>query len=399
MTRELFLFPGDDGAPMSWALVEGAGGRVRFGSADDKAPPRADRVVLVAPGSDVASHVVDLPAKSERQARAAAPFAVEDEIGQSLEEVVVTLAARNGDARRRAVAVVARDRLEAWRDEARALGLEPADIIPDYALTPAPAGAFGVLDLGDQVLARAGQTGFSVDAEHASVVIAAFLDARPDITQVHAWTDREEALLPPEASRALDRTIEPQPRDEALARLLSVGLAQGAPLRLDAQTSGGGLDIDWKRWRVTAAVAALTLVGYLAMLALETSSLREASREARAEGEALVLEAFPDIGRVVNPRAQLASRLQTAGGSGSLVFLDLSQLLAESVEEAGGIEVESVRFDEARPEVEAGLIYSAYADIERLREAVTARGGVLEEGGARQSGGRIAGDVVLRRPR
>lgn len=399
MTRDLFLFPGEDGAPMSWALVPSSGGRVRFGAGGDDAPPNADRVVLVAPGADVASHIIDLPAKSERQARAAAPFAVEDEIAQSLDDVVVTLAARNGDARRRAVAVVARDRLEAWRTEARALGLEPADIIPDYALTPAPAGALGVLDLGDRVLARAGQTGFAVDAQHAAVVLGAFLDAHPDITQLHAWTDRDEALLPPDAARRLERVIEPRPRDEDLARLLSAGLAAGAPLRLDAQTRTGGLDVDWKRWRVTAVIAALALIGYLAMLSLETASLRQAAREARAEGEALVLEAFPDIGRVVNPRAQMAARLQTAGASGSLVFLDLSQLLAQSVEAAGGIEVESVRFDESRPELEAGLVYSAYADIESLRAAVEERGGVLEEGGARQSGGRIAGDVVLRRPR
>ncbi len=104
------------------------------------------------------------------------------------------------------------------------------------------------------------------------------------------------------------------------------------------------------------------------------------------------------MGRLVNPRAQLRERLGARGAGGSASFLELSAMLSESVAPIDAMQIESLRYDAADGALSAALAYAAYADIERLKAAVEARGGRLTEGAARMRGDRMTGDVTVARP-
>ncbi|HRO04072.1 MAG TPA: hypothetical protein PLS69_10765, partial [Terricaulis sp.] len=81
MSAILLLIGGSDPeAPMAWAQIDDAGaieaqGVLAPGAQAPAAPPA--RTVLVLPGADARVKLLDLPARTEAQARAGAPFLFE----------------------------------------------------------------------------------------------------------------------------------------------------------------------------------------------------------------------------------------------------------------------------------------------------------------------------------
>lgn len=401
MKSDLFVFPpAAEEGPLLWARVAANGGRVEFGRVEAGAQARGlngvDRVVLVAPGVEVAAREIALPARSDRQARAAAAFAIEDDLAEPVDAVEVALGRRRADSPRRAVAAASKARLAAWREAAETAGLALDHITPDYAALPAGPGEAAVVDLGDIVLARAGDAGFSVEAEHAPALIAAFLEGRA-LSTLRAWSDRPDALLGGWARGDCAVEVEPGVDDTGYARLLLRGLSEG--LGVDFAGRGRGWSagaLDLAVLRAPAALALAAALAYIASMVVETQALERRADAARAQAAEALQAAFPDIERVVNPRAQLRARLASGGASHGDLFLSLSALVSQALVDVEGVEVEAVRFDRSAPALEVSIVYRDYADVESFAAALEARGGALEEGGARQRGAYFAGDVVVR---
>ena len=405
MKRDLFLFPDADGpgagdAGLAWARVDGPAGAVTTGWAENAQglPKRGatDRVVLLAPGEDVAVHMIDLPARTEAQARAAAGFAVEDLVAEPLDEVHVIAGPRPALGGARAIGVIARPRFAAWRATLDAFVVTPDHILPDTLATPLDPDAVTILDLGARVLVRGPALAFAVEEALAREVIDASL-ADADVAALRIESDRPDALVGPgsRAGRSVD--VAPAPNDAALAHRFQRGL--DGPLPLDLATADAapdaGLAFDARRWRLAAGLALAAGLGYAALLVTQITALDRATDAAYAEAEEVLRAAAPDIGRVVNPRAQLRARLAEAGGDGQ-AFVALSGLVADSVRGIASLEVDAIRYDAARTELAVAIRYAAYEDVERLKAAVDARGGLLEEGGSRRVGALMGGDVVVR---
>ncbi|MGD2131801.1 MAG: type II secretion system protein GspL [Maricaulaceae bacterium] len=402
MRPDLLLFPCErDGAPaLSWARVGARGGKVKTGiaQAGGKPPPTADaeRTILLVPGEDVAVCEVALPARSDAQAQVAAGFAVEDLIAQPLDDVHVVAGPAAAADKGRAIAVVDRGRFASWRvllDQMRT----SADLIaPDYMALPAESGGATVVDLGDRVLVRAGGAGFAAEPEIAREALGGFL-ADAGCTSAQIWSDRADELLPAPARASLAVQHEPAPGNEELARLF----ARGLETRPAVELSRADVPVDavfvlvWRRWRAAVALAAAAAVGYVALTGIQIASFERARAANYVEAEQLLADAFPDIGRIVNPRVQLRAQLGAAGGDGA-AFTALSGLVADSVRGVESLQVDSVRFEAGRAELSVGVRYATYEDIERLRAAISARGGVMEEGGSRQAGETMISDIVVR---
>ena len=102
---------------------------------DAENPPSVTRDVIVVPGVDVVVHGVALPMRSERQARAAVAILLEDQMASSADAVHLALGPMVTEGKR-GVAVVSQERMKAWLDQAARLGVQPAAVVPTYALLP-----------------------------------------------------------------------------------------------------------------------------------------------------------------------------------------------------------------------------------------------------------------------
>ncbi|MEM6850635.1 MAG: type II secretion system protein GspL, partial [Pseudomonadota bacterium] len=148
----------------------------------DLAAMGAERTLAIVPGAHVALKVVELPAKTDAQARAAAPFLLEDDVAEDIDQSHLALgpahAPRGGEdgGTARAVAIVSRTRLAAWRAPFDAAELRLTHMTPDY-LAVAPERRNGALwDLGDRLVAAfvddAGErSGFALEPELATTLI------------------------------------------------------------------------------------------------------------------------------------------------------------------------------------------------------------------------------------
>ncbi len=402
MSALLVLLPHAEDEPLVWSLRQ-SNGAVRWARAHDEPPPAGVRdVIAIAPGADVTVHHVMLPAKSDAQARAAAPFAVEDEIALEVEAIHTALGPRPSEPEApRTVAVVSEERMSAWRAMLDEVGLRPVRMTPDYLALAAPEepDSAHMLDAGGHILLRTARGGLAVERDLAAIVIPPVLEDE-GVARLIAWTDQPHALGLETQPHSVE--VHPALSDADLWAQLHLGVHQPSAISLlqgahRVRNTGG--DQNWVRpWRGVGALAAALLVVWLGVVALETWSYRHAAAEVRALAAEAYAQAFPQEGRVSDPVRRAQARLAEGGGPNQPGFIELSAIAFEAVAPLERVQIESVRFDHDDGRLLISMIYNTYSDVEAFSAAAAARGVLVEEGGSRRSGRRMSGDLTLRAP-
>ncbi|MCG8441912.1 MAG: type II secretion system protein GspL, partial [Caulobacterales bacterium] len=322
MTKRLFVFIGEGAEPsLVWAAPADAGGFVAWGRIEDAAapPPQTEEIIAIAPGADVALHRVPLPARSQSQARAAAPFAVEDEIAEPLDRCHVAVGPRIGDGADRLVAVVSEARMAAWLAVLEAAGLSPARLTPDYALAPSGEGEAAIIDMGERVMVRLPDGGFTIERGLAPPLIEAGF-TRAGVSRARVWSQAPHQLIAGLDPTAYAIDTFAAPTHDELAQLLNAGAEVEPPVDLlqgpHARRPARAL-IDLRAWRTAAGLAVAAAVGWLVLLGAQAFSYDRQADRAYRQSEEIFREAFPEVRRIVNPRAQMRARLAEARQGGA----------------------------------------------------------------------------------
>ncbi len=352
------------------------------------------RVSLLLPGDQVFAMRAPLPARTDAQARAAAPYAIEDFLATPLDRVHVALGARKADGTRLIVAIAA-DLLAGWRAALQAVNLAPDLIMPDYLALPARDGEMHLAVLGQRLACRLPDgAGFAVDIDLVPMLL-------PDLTAdqalrrvVHAGALATEVV----AALPADTALIDAGADGRAGLLAAAGHKplDGVNLLQGRFSAGPGWRAMARPWRLTAALAAACVVAMLALTLAQGWRDHSAAANRVAAAEALFRQQFPEVRTLVNPRAQLQARLRRLGGGGEADFIALAALLTTALAEVEQVSLDGLRFDQERGGLSASLRYQAFSDVELVRAALLRQGGVMEEGGARQSGGEIIGEIMVR---
>ncbi len=384
MSATLVIFAGQSpDAPVEWRLVRENGAIDASGLAQlwDLAESGTERCVLILPGESVTAHDTQLAARSERQLLAAAPFAIEDQVACDLDEVHVAVSpARRSEAGGgRTVYVVDAQLLEAWITALGDAGLRASAVFPDFLAIPCTPGRIALAEFPDRLLIRDGDWGAGIDRVLGPQIIDALIEMRA--------ADDARDLVSEELSPE-----EWRDRMAANAVGLKGGLLQGrlAPRR-ETGSKGAG-----DRWQPAGLLVAAAVLSIVALNLVEGIRLRGATETIRAQTERVFQAAFPEIGRVVNPRAQLRAEMRETGG-GAPDFLVLSAYIAEAGEAVPSLEVSALRYDGQSGELNVSVLFRSYDDLSRFRGVIESAGGLVEEGGSRQQGDRRAGDIVVKR--
>jgi general secretion pathway protein L len=413
-----------EASEVSWAFVDGdevlAEGVVSPGEAPDlpvgAAPQRA---VALMPAEAVFLRRVAVPGGSERDARRAAPFLIEEQLAQPLETVAVEVGPKQADGTRFVLAVDSALR-ETWRKCAAGLGVKPVQAVPDvmtiqshgadlavYALESriliqtrdgdlhaAPDGAKGERDME----AAASERLFAaVEPELADMVLPS-LSAKIRPRRVIVTEGFDPALTAADdAPIALKRVPAPDLRSAAAA--LPVSAFDRLPSVLGAGLASG---FDWAQtlrpWRAAAGLAFAALIGLAGLNALQASVLERRADAYERARQATFQQAFPDT-RPVNIDVQLRRRLAAVGAAESGGgFLDLSAALSAILSDVEGVRVDSIRYDAERGGLAVSALYGDFGDFEALRAAAEARDLILDDGGARQSADGVEGEFTVRLP-
>ncbi|KTA93160.1 general secretion pathway protein GspL [Aeromonas salmonicida subsp. smithia] len=338
-------------------------------------------VVTLVPGSDLIFRRVSLPGKYSRQAAAALPYLLEEQIASDVDELhLVVLGHEGHDVD---LMAVDKEKMQTWLGWLEAAGLKSQQLLPDVLALPQAADGWSALQLGKEWLLRQGPCqGIVADEPLLAMLLA--VEAEP--VTIHSHTP-----VPPIPNANW------QAADPELPMLL---LAKGA-LNCQANLLQGPYRPQteysryWLQWRKVAVVAGLLLLVALTQRGVHLYQLVEQDKALKAEIRQVYTRIFPGETRIVNVRSQMAQHLKLLGQTPQDGVLLLLTELAPTFAEVPGLKPQVLRFDAARGELRLQVTAPGFTEIERFRELAGKRFEV-QQGEVRSTEGKVEGALVLK---
>lgn len=338
-------------------------------------------VVTLVPGSDLIFRRVSLPGKYSRQAAAALPYLLEEQIASDVDELhLVVLGHEGHDVD---LMAVDKEKMQTWLGWLEAAGLKSQQLLPDVLALPQAADGWSALQLGKEWLLRQGPCqGIVADEPLLAMLLA--VEAEP--VTIHSHTP-----VPP-IQNANWQAAEPELPMLLLAKgalNCQANLLQG-PYRPQTEYSRY-----WLQWRKVVVVAGLLLLAALTQRGVHLYQLAEQDKALKAEIRQVYTRIFPGETRIVNVRSQMAQHLKLLGQTPQDGVLLLLTELAPTFAEVPGLKPQVLRFDAARGELRLQVTAPGFTEIERFRELAGKRFEV-QQGEVRSTEGKVEGALVLK---
>ena len=329
----------------------------------------SDQVFLFVSGHDASLFSVPIPVRSDAEARRAAPFAVEDDIAEAVEDVHVALGPAPDDLQTpRQVCIVSKSRMTAWTEWlASQPKLAAAQLMAEQSLL-APG----------EVLT--GKTRYLANLDGKAICVDRTLPA--DL--LNAIFEGHDVNVPPEGDLLLELTGAAERAGDM------IDLRQG-DFRYRKRADLTGL----RQWRLAGGLAAALTIVWCVSSFLEIRSL-QAEREAlEAQTRAIYLSAFSEEPRNGNYLRAAAEAAREAGGASAIGFQEASAALYTALGSVPTAELRSLRYDQNQDGLVARIAYGAYGDDADLKSALIDAGVNAELGDARLESGFVVGDVAI----
>jgi general secretion pathway protein L len=334
----LLRIPSQSDAEVSWAVVDAAGQLLSVPSADTGGGlhtlSTGRRVALLVPGSDVSQFHVNLPAGNEARLLGLAPFALEDQVSQDIDQLHFAVGQRDATTGLVPVSVVDRSQFDQWLTRATELQLIPHAVFAESDLAPSLPGHVTMLVAEDQLLLRNDQSRPLLLPAGDPALALDMLLGGTDLSTVHlaVYSTQEDWQKHGPAVEALrDRlaSLNVQLSAGGLVALFAQGLAHTAPINLlqgsfKPQRSSGAA---WQEWRWVAVLAGVLVLLHGAASWWQLHQLQKATAESSKEIAKLYDALYPGQRPGRDPRRDLEKRLATLAAGGGQQG-DLMHLLA-----------------------------------------------------------------------
>jgi general secretion pathway protein L len=368
-----------------WLITDASGARasaVQRGELAQATPLAQSRKVFVlTPGADVLLAEPVLPLKSAAKLAQVVPFALEEQLAADIEDLHFALGKREGRAGT-PVAVVARERMDAWRDALLAAGLVADALYPETAALPESPNGVSLLIDGPRVyVRREGAPGAVLDAEPLieglQLALASGEEAREHVTIYVSEDDyeRERDLL--EGLREFTASLQLKLLPEGPLPLLAGSVLRHPPVNLlqGPYASQTKLHVSFAPWRYAATLAAVFLATHLGLKSWQY--FHYGAEEARIDAEiAEVYQQAAPGAAMPEPaaaRKQMELRLAQLRGaaptSGMMVAL---ATLGEALAQAPGTNVEAISYRDNTTDLR--VLAPSVDALDRIRQTAAERG-------------------------
>jgi type II secretion system protein L len=353
VSEGLILFAADSiDAPMAWALVDTDDGAILArGFTNESKPPATApaQTAVVLPGADAQVKRIELPARTEAQARAAAPMLFEGAIAAQ-QDVHYSIGGAQNAAGARLVAAMAPARLAAWLERCHGFGADPHIVALDFTVWPAAPGDVEVhVEDARAIVAGGTMGGFSIEPALAPGLAARWLARLPEApTRIlfsggnaggdcGAWREALGSV----GSILTERTLE-----DSMAHLARgvVDFPDYAPnLRQGDFAPEARRPAPWRLWRFAAALALLAVLLQVGSLTLAGWRDMRAAEQTMADSARDLSAARPDLGRITNVRAQVRGLVNAQEQSRRNPVLGVNEPLLRALERQPLVRLDEVR--------------------------------------------------------
>ncbi|MEO1662128.1 MAG: type II secretion system protein GspL [Pseudomonadota bacterium] len=342
-------------------------------------------------GLDVLGLSAVLPARNEKEARRAAPFAIEDDLAETVEEAHVALADsdKENPSAPRNINIISVQTMTEIVSALKDQGLDEAELVAAHSLLPSGNTLYEAPGL---ILGRLGERSFAIDPSLGRDVVIGMTEAHSD-TSIYGH----------QIAAALGRRGEGAGANslEAFLIQLATWAERGQTmvrLRQGAFEARRPVDIDgFGHWRLAGILAAVASIGWFASVLMETQAMNS-----RIDGLSTLTQEFAQTGwpELNGDVQQVIALSRNANGAVAQPFmgvLDASAALYDALDQVEGSELRTIRYDRARRQMTATVAFENFSDVDRLTAILNTAGLIARSGDARQSGARVIGDLTLER--
>ncbi len=350
---------------------------------------RGRNLTVILSGLDVTGLMATIPARSENEARRAAPFAIEDDLAEAVEASHVALSDPNRadpTSARRLNAISAR-RLRDIIALLTERGLQEAEIVAAHSLLPEGNILYEAPGL---VLGRLGERSFTLDAGLGQDVLISLCADHPEI-----------AIYGQHVADALGRSANESGASSMEALLVQLATwadrdKRGIRLRQGAFEARRAIDLDGiDRWRFAGGLAAVAAIAWFGSVILETNAMNTRAQQLDTLAQEFARVGWPEHGGDVRQVLALGGGPDSARERPFPAVLDVSALLYDALSQVEGSELRTLRYDRVRRQLTASVAFESFADVDRLTTALNESGLSARSGDSRQSGNRVIGDLTL----
>lgn len=358
-----------------WLPDVGTGSRLTLSECAAQGGGQPVRLVL--PMECCSALAVRLPTQKSRWLRQALPYAVEELLAEDVEQLHLALGEQLADGRHRVIAI-RRDLLAGWLRQLSGCGLLVAAIYCDADLLPRT---------GRQVvlLENRGLLGGACE-ERLAFTLQQWPALAPiceELSAVHGVDNEPPCGFEPYQSIADPYRL--LQRGQAAA----VNLAQGDLL---VETTRPSQVIS----RVVVSLLCLGLFLQLGITVAQGWYLQRQADYFSESSRALYKTLFPEDVRLVNIRAQFDEHLSQSNSAQQGRFFELLKPLSEVLQSMPShLGVTQLNFDEGSGALALQVVATDFAQLELLRQKLSATGLAVQVGSASREGDGVTARVVL----
>lgn len=404
MRENLYIRIGSqDSDPIQWLITaEGEADEIASGELankdslselTEKAKSRTVKVIIN--GADVRLHSLTVPGKSERAIKAAAPYMLEDELADDVEDLFFAFCSKpknfNG-TENCFFAVLAHKQLDIWLSWFSDNEIIVKTMVPDFLALPELEDSWTALAINQQIIIRSQSwQGFVVNSTIADLVFTQLLAEQEEPQPVTTYSPipvNEEQIA-----------ITAMPEELPLL-LLAKGYEQQSFNLLQGEYSvKEQRSPEVKNWLWVAGIAVFALLLNLTGKVVELNQLTNKYEQVSDAIETDYKKAFPKTKRVrlSTIKRQITSKLAEFGGAttdaGLLAMLEKVQPAFAKVPK---LKPESLRFDAKRNELRLSVTASDYQSFEQFKQVLEQAALTVDTGAQNNQGDVVTGSFNIR---
>jgi len=351
--------------------------------------------------SDVLLKSLTVPGNSQRAIRMAAPYILEDELAQDVEQLFFAYANIKNDVQGHNcfVAIVERKQLALWQTWLADANISCKIMLPEVLALPDFSPDWSAITLGQQLLLRQGVwQGVSIDLSTWPLLekrLAEQLqnennnDKSPSLPVINNYSEISTQYF----------ELAPQPEELPLALLAKQAATQKFNLlqgEFQVKTTRSPVI---KTWLYVAAVATVALVFSFTIKVIKLQQLNNEINQLEGEIVNLYKTTFPKTKRVkvATVRSQLKRKLAELGStSNSKDFLVMLEALKPAFSAVPALKPEAIKFDGKRHELRLQATANNYQAFEKFKTELEKAHFTVKQGALNNQGNLVSGSFSIK---
>ncbi len=358
------------------------------------------QVIVLVPSCDVILKRLTVPGNSQRAIRMAAPYMLEDDLAQDVEQLFFAYANMKTDEQGHNcfVAIVERTQLNQWQSWLKEANINCKKMLPEVLALPNATPHWAAITLEQQLLLRQGNwQGMTIDLAVWPIVEASLAK------QLKAQQGDDNEQLPvidtysPLSSQHF--TLNAQPEELPLALLAKHAPSQNFNLLQGEYQVKQTRSPIIQTWLSVAAIAVIALIFSLTFKAIKLHQLNNQIAQVEADIIQVYKKAFPKTKRVkaATVRSQLKRKLAEIGSvnheGNFLAFLDKLHPAFVAVPE---LKPEAIKFDQKRQELRLQATASDYQYFEKFKNQLEKTQFTVSQGSLNNQGDLVSGSFSIK---